>query len=189
MKSSTIGTKKKKHDAVSGQSALLCRVTMSLCRESLLCDCVAGFATADRNKTKMAAGRKGRWRRGWDIQQERVTVSTLPGHELRSLAAVRKPTRSQPALATRRCTLVIQYCCTMTGRTTYRYKKRRKNHIATALKIYIYIKRRTHLAWQTSGKEPNADCFCNTFTVTIHLSVLNEISLWNQTTTHNLDVT
>lgn len=32
---------------------------MSLCCESLLCNCVAGFETADGNKTKMADGEKG----------------------------------------------------------------------------------------------------------------------------------
>lgn len=142
MKSSTIGTKKKKHDAVSGQSALLCRVTMSLCRESLLCDCVAGFATADRNKTKMAAGRKGRWRRGWDIQQERVTVSTLPGHELRSLAAVRKPTRSQPALATRRCTLVILLYNDREDHISLQ-KKAKEPYCNSSKNIHIYKKAHT----------------------------------------------
>lgn len=51
--------KDEKRDAGLGWSALYCRVTMSLCRESLLCNCVAGFATADGNKTKMADGEKG----------------------------------------------------------------------------------------------------------------------------------
>lgn len=46
----------KKRDAGLGWSALYCRVTTSLCRESLLCNCAAGFATADGNKTKMADG-------------------------------------------------------------------------------------------------------------------------------------
>ena len=45
---------------VPGEDGLLlyCRVTTSLA-QSLRCDCAAGFATADGNKTKMADGEEG----------------------------------------------------------------------------------------------------------------------------------